>query len=146
MPLRFTPFLGILAGIIATLIILILTVITVIKIKYKYGKAVGSSASASPGSSGGPGDRDQNIHYKSFKFDCSDKAVVAAGAGVGGAVYGSECAVSPHSEGADKLRDLEPGDQPRERGVMPPNISAAHCDSVSSWTPFLSRNCEESVI
>ena len=64
MPLRFTPFLGILAGIIATLIILILTVITVIKIKYKYGKAVASSASASPGSSGAPGDRDQNIHYK----------------------------------------------------------------------------------
>ena len=83
-------------------------------------------------------------YYKSFKFDCSDKAVVAAGGG--GAVYGSECAVSPHSEGADKLRDLEPGDRPRERGVMPPNISAAHCDSVSSWTPFLSRNCEESVI
>ena len=55
MPLRFTPFLGILAGIIATLIILILTVITVIKIKYKYGKAVGSSASASPGSNHGRG-------------------------------------------------------------------------------------------
>ena len=79
MPLQFTPFLGILAGIIVTLIILILSVIIVIKIKHKYGKVINSSGS----------DSDQNSGYKSFKFDTDKKFLKADES------FGSECSGSP---------------------------------------------------
>ena len=57
-PLQFTPFLGILAGIVVTILILILTIIIVIKIKYRYGKS---------GSTGSSSEPDQDNHYRSFK-------------------------------------------------------------------------------
>ena len=146
MPLQFTPFLGILAGIIVTLIILILTVIIVIKIKYKYGKELNSSRSSGNSET----ESSESSHYKSFKFDSeknfvtpdsfhsdssqSDSPVTALteSSERGSSVCGS-------GEGSDKSHRNPLG----ERGGR---MSVSHCDQVSSWTPFLARNSAESVI
>jgi hypothetical protein len=60
-PLQFTPFLGILAGIVLTLLIIILAIILVIRLKYKYGKRCPRNSINS--------DSDQDANYRSFKFE-----------------------------------------------------------------------------
>ena len=153
-PLQFTPFLGILAGIVVTLIILILTVIIVIKIKYKYGKQLNTSTTSETSEAD---NNSECSHYKSFKFD-SDKKFLSTES------YNSEC--SSQSEpavnvvagtdqrlrrpGLERCGDIShPADKsdrnPGQRSEA--KIIVSHqFDSVSSWTPFLARNCEESVI
>ena len=148
-PLQFTPFLGILAGIVVTLIILILTVIIVIKIKYKYGKQLNTS---SPSESSDGDNKSDCSHYKSFKFD-SDKQFLSNES------YNSECssqsepavnvaAVADHRLRRSVLERSHPADKsdhnPGQRSEA--KIIVNQCDSITSWTPFLARNCEESVI
>ena len=171
MPLQFTPFLGILAGIIATLIILILTVIIVIKIKYKYGKIISGNSSSQS--------EQDNCNYKSFKFDASgstsgDKYLKSNDS------YDSECSGSPMSLVSDRPLGPSQGHTDRESSCSDKPFLDNHseqqlggaaacnkestqswskvakvekdppclhgCENVTSWTPFLSRNCEESVI
>ena len=152
MPLQFTPFLGILAGIVATLLILILTVITVIKIKYKYSKTT-SSGAGSPGSSTDgsvdSGGKQQTTHYKSFKFDTDpDKKIPLKS----GDCEFSESECSSMSVMSDKQPRPGSGSQgsscsSQELAQLAPGSQRHHrCDHVTSWTPFLARNCEESVI
>ena len=143
-PLQFTPFLGILAGIVATLIILILTVIIVIKIKHKYIKTTSTSSEDSPRSSmdgSVGGGRQATCHYKSFKFDTDpDKTVVKSGDS-----YGSEC--SDSGSPASLVSDHSPTDSYSGSEMAQLSPGARHwCDQVTSWSPFLSPNCEESVI
>ena len=154
MPLQFTPFLGILAGIVATLLILILTVIIVIKIKYKYIKTTSSSGAGSPGSSTDgsvEGGKQQTTHYKSFKFDTDpDKKTVKSG----DCEFESECSGSPMSVMSDKPPRPGSGSGTEshdsysgsELSQLAPGSQRHRCDHVTSWTPFLARNCEESVI
>ena len=151
MPLQFTPFLGILAGIVATLLILILTVILVIKIKYKYVKTASSSGAGSPGSStdgSREGEKQQTTHYKSFKFDTEPdkKNVVKSG---DDCEFESECSSvlsekipGPGGSGTES-QDSYSGSELAE---LAPGSRNHRCDHVNSWTPFLARNCEESVI
>ena len=60
-PLQFTPFLGILAGIILTLLFIVLVIIFVIRLKYKYNKRCPSVTRCS--------ENDQEPKYKSFQFE-----------------------------------------------------------------------------
>ena len=152
-PLQFTPFLGILAGIVVTLIILILTVIIVIKIKYKYGKQLNTSNTSESSEADNNSDCS---HYKSFKFD-SDQKFLSTDSGRS---FNSSPESSSHSEPAltdDRLRrsGLERcGDIAQSPDKSHHNLGGRgeakiivnQCDSVTSWTPFLARNCEESVI
>ena len=150
MPLQFTPFLGILAGIVATLLILILTVIIVIKIKYKYSKTTSSSGAGSPGSStdGSNSGKQQTTHYKSFKFDTDpDKKIPLKS----GDCEFSESECSSMSVMSDKQPRPSSGSQgsscsSQELTHLAPGSQRHRCEQVTSWTPFLARNCEESVI
>ena len=153
-PLQFTPFLGILAGIVVTLIILILTVIIVIKIKYKYGKQLNTS---NPSESSEADNKSDCSHYKSFKFD-SDKQFLSTES------YNSECSSSQSEPAVNVAALADPrlsrsvlqrcGDisQPTDKSHHNPGqrseakIIVNQSDSITSWTPFLARNCEESVI
>ena len=152
-PLQFTPFLGILAGIVVTLIILILTVIIVIKIKYKYGKQLNTSNSSETSE---PDNSSDCSHYKSFKFD-SDKKFLSSESYNSESSSQSEPAVNVAAAADARLRRsaLErSGDisHPADKSGHNPGrrteakIIVNQCDSVSSWTPFLARDCEESVI
>ena len=147
MPLQFTPFLGILAGIVATLLILILTVIIVIKIKYKYVKTASSSGAGSPGSStDGEGEKQQTTHYKSFKFDTDpDKKMVKSGEDC---EFESECSsvLSEKIPGPGSGTESQDSYSGSELAELAPGSRRHRCDHVTSWTPFLARNCEESVI
>ena len=142
------------------MIILILTVIIVIKIKYKYGKMFNSTRSST-------NESEENTHYKSFKFDSDNKKFPKSDDS-----FGSECSESPlsvmtsepepgrqcstpsqassqsqHSPYSDKSHTTQV-DRSNMPGLRPnQSLSVGHtCDNVTSWTPFLSRNCEESVI
>ena len=155
-PLQFTPFLGILAGIVVTLIILILTVIIVIKIKYKYGKQLNTSNTSETSEADNNSDCS---HYKSFKFD-SDKKFLS-----------SDCSDSYNSQSSSQsepavnvvaaadarlsragLERCGDTSLPRDKSGHNPGrrseakVIVSQCDPVSSWTPFLARDCEESVI
>ena len=147
MPLQFTPFLGILAGIVATLLILILTVIIVIKIKYKYVKTT-SSGAGSPGSSidgSVDGGKQQTTHYKSFKFDTDpDKKIVKSS----DCEFESECSsvLSEKMPGPGSGTESQDSYSGSELAELAPGSRRHRCDHVTSWTPFLARNCEESVI
>ena len=149
--MQFTPFLGILAGIIVTLIIIILTVIIVIKIKYKYGKQLNSTSSSANSETT---DNSESSHYKSFKFD-SDKKFLSNDS------YKSECSSqsdSPLTDFTERSLRRSPGgrnvntsqstDKSRHNPVGESEgsrISVSQCD-VTSWTPFLARDSAESVI
>ena len=151
MPLQFTPFLGILAGIVATLLILILTVILVIKIKYKYVKTASSSGAGSPGSStdgSRESEKQQTNHYKSFKFDTEPdkKNVVKSG---DDCEFESECSsvLSEKIPGpGGSVTESQDSYSGSELAELAPGSRRHRCDHVTSWTPFLARNCEESVI
>ena len=148
MPLQFTPFLGILAGIVATLLILILTVIIVIKIKYKYVKTTSSSGAGSPGSSTDgsvDGAKKETTHYKSFKFDTEpDKKIVKSS----DCEFESECSsvLSEKIPGPGSGTESQDSYSGSELAELAPGSRRHRCDHVTSWTPFLARNCEESVI
>ena len=152
MPLQFTPFVGILAGVVATFIILILTIIIIIKIKYKYGKTVQNTSSNS---------ETEASHYKSFKFDSEKNQSGAADHSLGSVSSETNSPVSGLSDEGSRCSSSEAGDPVRtypphhhqhhpgdHRGVKTgqTRLSVTACDNVHSWTPFLSRNCEESVI
>ena len=150
MPLQFTPFVGILAGIVVTFIIIILTVIIVIKIKYKYTKNVSNTSDNS--------DPD-NRHYKSFKFDSTaDKEYLKAeyGASDNSSESGSPMSVLSEEEGSSPHCSSSDHDEDQYRDTKNIAVSIksgvqlqarlSPCDSPHSWTPFLARNCEESVI
>ena len=147
-PLQFTPFLGILAGIVATLLILILTVIIVIKIKYKYVKTTSSSGAGSPGSSTDgsvDGGKKETTHYKSFKFDTEpDKKIVKSS----DCEFESECSsvLSEKIPGPGSGTESQDSYSGSELAELAPGSRRHRCDHVTSWTPFLARNCEESVI
>ena len=143
------------------MIILILTVIIVIKIKYKYGKMFNSTGSST-------NESEEGTHYKSFKFDSDKKFPKSENDS-----FGSECSESPlsvmtsepepgphcstpsqssqtfsqHSPYSDKsnLNQVDRSNKPGLKSNQ--SLSVEHtCDNVTSWTPFLSRTCEESVI
>ena len=115
-----------------------------------------------------------NCHYKSFKFDAAAATSTTNGDEQylkSNDSYDSECSGSPMSLVSDRPQgqdiressgiekpflDNQSGKQPRHKdsnqslskvAKVETDILCPHtCENVTSWTPFLSRNCEESVI
>ena len=58
--MQFTPFLGILAGIVLTLLIIVLVIILVIRLKYKHGEIDSDDKNS---------ENDPEENYRSFQFE-----------------------------------------------------------------------------